>query len=618
MSNPKKPSFEIAILSYNKSEMTLNLLRSIQKFEPDTNFSISVLDQASDEDELRNLEENISDQRVRLIKGIVNLGVGGGRQKQLAESESEWILFLDNDLEFQSSFFEECLRIQEFSKFGCLPFTEINDEGITNVIIPELFVSPVKDRQYENAFGLGASSRKQSDLTYPFPITGVAGGVFLANVQKLLELGGIRGPGKAGYEDLDVSLRLLKSQERVVLIDLNEPLVHNKHISSKDTDRYTELNRLDPYHLRANARFVETNHKGHVWGSNQYEWLTQRSIKSQIEVEMINKLIPDSYSGFTNDERPKVLLVCDIPGWAFERIAKQQQNHLAEYFNISITYSIDWESLKIHLFSENWDSIIFLWRAPLFQLVRESLVSETLMKKIGYCVYDHQGEMGYEREVEALETRGVPIGVVNETLYSNLSNGHQNIKLIPDGVDTGMFRPFKSKNSKLEKLVVGWSGNTKWGGIDDVKGFNQVIKPCIELIKDRQENIEFRVVDSSTGRLPHSSVQNEMKNWDVVVCASAHEGTPNPILEGLANGLVVVSTPIGMTPELVRSGANIRLIDRTSLSLFNELKKVKDLKVQNHLSKECNENRSAAIGFDWRNVLINHKEFIDSVLKRVE
>jgi GT2 family glycosyltransferase len=607
---------EILILSFNKSEYTLQLLQSISNFEPTAPLRISVLDQGSSPGELQNLERGIKDRRVHLIKGDRNLGVAGGRQKLLTLTAREWVLFLDNDLTFNSDFLESCSKITDISNFACLPFIEESQGNLSDVVIPKLYSTPLVGRKYSQEFGLGTESKNYDQISYPYKISAVAGGVLLAKTETLRNLGGFRGPGKAGYEDLDLTLRLKQKNGEVFLIPLALPMRHNKQIDGNAIAKRTELVRLDPFQLRANARFVEYKFQSHIWSIGQYNWLASRAITAKSEVEMLKLLVPNLETPPLHIKRKKVLLVCDSPGWAFERIAMKQKVFLSDSYDFTVTFSNQWEVFKTQLLYTDWDAVIFLWRIPLFQLVREGVIPAELMKKIGYCIYDHQGALGYSAEILALENLDVPVGVVNETLFESLKNSVKNLFLIPDGVDTGLFKPFKSLGENNQRILVGWSGNTKWGGVDDVKGFSRVIQPCIEKIKEKNLPIDFDIIDSSNGRIPQNFVANTMKNWDVVICASRHEGTPNPILEGLASGLAIVSTSVGMTPELIREGAEIVLIPEDVNYLLENLKILSALKINKGLSEVKVKNRKVAQKYDWRETLTNHKIFIENVLRR--
>lgn len=605
----------IAILSFNKARYTLDLLDSINRFEPDADFKILILDQGSASSQIQKLKRGVSDSRVQIMENSFNLGVGGGRQVLLSHAATEYVLFLDNDLVFQSQFYERVVDVCQYSDFACMPFVEVGNNEISEVIIPELFVTPVIERKFNYAFGVGSSTANFKSITYPHPISGIAGGVFLAKTETLKVQGGFRGPGKVGYEDLELALRLKNNGHAVYLVPLSQPLVHNKRVSNDSIGTNTESSRLDPLELRANARFVEHEHKGHVWGSLQYDWLANRFVTQGNTEYGISALTNHRTGSKLIDKRPQILLVCDSPGWAFDRIARQIKRRLGSTFSICITYSNDWESLKAHLFSDDWGAVLFLWRVPLYQLVREGLIDESMMQRISYCVYDFQGAMGYKDAASYLEEKGVPIGVVNKKLYENYSLLHRNIFYIPDGVDRGIFFPQKYRRNS-GALVLGWSGNTNWGGEDDVKGFSRILRPAIEHFAYMSDKVEFEIIDSSKGRIPHSEVAMMMRDWDVVLCSSRHEGTPNPVIEGLATGLSVISTKVGMTEELVSAGARIRFIENTPESMISAISQVFEDHSSGKLLEERRQNRLSTIEFDWSRVLNYHLKLLNFVLER--
>ncbi len=53
-----------------------------------------------------------------------------------------------------------------------------------------------------------------------------------------------------------------------------------------------------------------------------------------------------------------------------------------------------------------------------------------------------------------------------------------------------------------------------------------------------------------------SDMSIEYKKNDVLICGSIRESYPNAISEALANGLVVISTPVAGVPEVIRDGYN--------------------------------------------------------------
>jgi glycosyltransferase involved in cell wall biosynthesis len=53
----------------------------------------------------------------------------------------------------------------------------------------------------------------------------------------------------------------------------------------------------------------------------------------------------------------------------------------------------------------------------------------------------------------------------------------------------------------------------------------------------------------------------------VLICASQHEGGPLPIVESLACGRPVITTSVGIVPEIVNDGENGIIISRKRSSL---------------------------------------------------
>jgi glycosyltransferase involved in cell wall biosynthesis len=57
-----------------------------------------------------------------------------------------------------------------------------------------------------------------------------------------------------------------------------------------------------------------------------------------------------------------------------------------------------------------------------------------------------------------------------------------------------------------------------------------------------------------TGWLDRDTVANLMRTSDVLVLPSLNEGLPMAILEGMANGLAIVTTPVGAIADAIRDG----------------------------------------------------------------
>ena len=220
--------------------------------------------------------------------------------------------------------------------------------------------------------------------------------------------------------------------------------------------------------------------------------------------------------------------------------------------------------------------------------------------------------MGYENEVESLIELGVKSAYVNEDLFSAKYRDESNSFYVPDGVDTNVFRP-RANGPRRNGATVGWVGNRLWGGVDDVKGYSKVIKPTLEYLNLNQLNVTFDVIDASQGAIPKNAVASRMRDWTAVICTSKHEGTPNPVLEGLSSGLKVISTRVGMLPEIEKSGGVIGFIDQNYRDLIKEIEKVAEMTYEERLEIH-NVNRNVALNWDWKSVAPMYLNFIQALL----
>jgi glycosyltransferase involved in cell wall biosynthesis len=97
-------------------------------------------------------------------------------------------------------------------------------------------------------------------------------------------------------------------------------------------------------------------------------------------------------------------------------------------------------------------------------------------------------------------------------------------------------------------LRVGWVGNTEPGLFAEIKGLEQIKKACAGM-----KNIRFAYHDRREhGLLTHSEMPNFYKMFDCIVCFSASECTPNPVLEANSSGRPWISTDVGIVAELLQ------------------------------------------------------------------
>ena len=156
------------------------------------------------------------------------------------------------------------------------------------------------------------------------------------------------------------------------------------------------------------------------------------------------------------------------------------------------------------------------------------------------------------------------------------------ITLIPNGIDTNLFRPMTKNQSLKQALglgdmpIIGFVGELreKKGLTTLLAGYTKIckIRPCALLIvgevregEDRKAFEEFRNANPQlqivvTGPIPHKDMPAYYSLMDVFVHPSLRDGLPNALLEAMACGKAVVATPAGGTLDVVQDGVDGKLI----------------------------------------------------------
>ncbi len=140
---------------------------------------------------------------------------------------------------------------------------------------------------------------------------------------------------------------------------------------------------------------------------------------------------------------------------------------------------------------------------------------------------------------------------------------------LPYGVDPEIFRVRVPPESRAPKVI--WTGSFFHRA---VKGYDDIVLPLAERLRERGIDFEARLVDSFAAE---RFTAEQMAEWyngaTVIVCASRAEGTPNPPLEAAACGCTIVSTPVGNMPELIRTDQNGYLVERSVEAILAGIEK---------------------------------------------
>jgi len=153
-----------------------------------------------------------------------------------------------------------------------------------------------------------------------------------------------------------------------------------------------------------------------------------------------------------------------------------------------------------------------------------------------------------------------------------------NIKAIPIVSSTLTERDFFFKEKRINKY------NTKFiylGNLRTAKGVETILR-AFKLYNEKYENSSFKIIGSGEfeyklqqivkneniknvdflGRIDDRDLINyHLRDSDIFLFGSLSEGSPRVVLEAIANGLIVISTPVGSLPNIFENEKNILFAD---------------------------------------------------------
>ena len=272
----------------------------------------------------------------------------------------------------------------------------------------------------------------------------------------------------------------------------------------------------------------------------------------------------------------RIAFVIDLHDWAFDNIVNHIGPGLAGRYEVTRFYIGDYEDrneLFLDLFVRNsFDNIHVMWREYIFNTLnarqmllavmqKERLTPAQLASRLADPVltttaYDHMfltpDEVAERQPALALlDGYSVASGIL-ERLY------RQNYDMPPDietadGVNTAFFHNLVPRAFQSGQLVrIGWVGNSAWGSAnagvgEDPKGLHSILMPAIAQLQEQGLNVVLELADRNLRQRDREQMRDYYaREIDILVCASAFEGTPNPVMEAMVSGCPFVSTDVGI------------------------------------------------------------------------
>ena len=629
----------IAVLSMNRADVTLRLLDSILEHIPDFAGEFLIGDNGSDEDQRAILRQRLSEMpfACRLLPFDRNYGVAGGRNRTFSEVRTDWLLSSDNDMYFIGN---PLPKIQaDIRQLGChfLNVPILNKEKHDAFLYGgHLYIDNLNSRVGVGGGSVLISPHVEANVPHePFLCSFVAGGACVMNRNTFLQCGGYEERMFVGFEDTEFSVRVFQKGYKIGTLGIAS-MIHDHQKPQKKADAHYENQRFSVDYLKESAKVFEDKHGFAVWNPSVTKWLDSR------RKELLNGTGVDAGNVYEG-QKPRVALIVDAHNWALDHIAAQVVKNLEPYYEFKLIYQSEVDNLaSILMLAEECQIIHFLWR-PLassfysewakYQMNAIGMSTEQFYdryvkgKVISVAVYDHlllEGpDAHFTQELFSDPKSIVTSYTVSSERLKKLYDEMPEIRMKPahitaDGVDTTMFQPERLERFEdisNRTVRIGWVGNSKWA-VNDLKGINTIIRPAVERLQQEGYQIELITSDRNNKLIPHEKMPAFYHDIDVYVCASLCEGTPNPVLEAMACGVPVVSTDVGLIPELFGPLQKEYVLEERSVDcLVAKLKQL--LADPRNFTRLSEENLRQIQDWDWQIKTLAFKEYFDACMRKI-
>ncbi len=330
----------------------------------------------------------------------------------------------------------------------------------------------------------------------------------------------------------------------------------------------------------------------------------------------------------------KIAVAADTKGWAFDNIARNISVTLTGNCRIDIIYLDELSPHEIFakiFVAGTYDHVHFLWREPYLEFFFDDRLADNIISGIArdlncdrataitrlaegmgrvtvtFGVYDHvhlDASSVNDRRAGLAFADGYAVSSNRlSRLYASAYGISPTVET-PDGVDRILFRPHNLTRFREagRPLVLGWVGNSAWHNEagDDPKGFETIVKPAVRRLAELGIAVVPDFADRQERWRPREEMPDYYNRIDVLLCASAMEGTPNPVLEAMACGVPVISTDVGIVPEVFGPRQREFIVRRDVSTMVETIRKLSlDRDLLTDLSQE---NLIQIADWDWASI----------------
>jgi hypothetical protein len=241
---------------------------------------------------------------------------------------------------------------------------------------------------------------------------------------------------------------------------------------------------------------------------------------------------------------PRVLLLADKRGWAYDHCARNLVRYLGDRFSFDLRYVRDNPRLDL----TRYDLVyVYFWGEDYHR--RFPLDGVRVIKEVSSHRWQDDPEYGPctpAAFVERYLFDATAVICTSKRLHALLQGLRPELHYAYNGFDEKLFHTDRLRTGELS---IGWAGNRA----DQVKRVAELLEPAAA---------GYRLA-TADGGLPHRKMNAFYHGIDVYAVASCHEGTPLPLLESMASGCFPICVDVGVVSEIIVHGENGLIVEPT-------------------------------------------------------
>lgn len=304
----------------------------------------------------------------------------------------------------------------------------------------------------------------------------------------------------------------------------------------------------------------------HYW-RNAFSEALGKAIKS---TKPPAPLVPPPPARKVATKKPRVLLVSDVRGHAFDQNMRDLAESLVGRFEFDFWYVAEFRKDDSPPNMEWFDCVFVPYhRWPLEKILPWDRTVGSLRSRW----FTTERPAPPSPDDRRLAKRFKAFHVVTRENAAELTDC-PNVVYLTNPVNMSRFPSATAERN----MVVSWNGNARHGSaaFPNIKGFDDIVKPACEAA-----GVPLVFAEYNTSRLLTSEMPEFYGKASVALCASLYEGASNSVMEAMASGLALIATDSGNVREMQESQqyhyghSGIVIVDRTPAAFTAALRDLK-------------------------------------------